>query len=109
MILHTIDCSTGNYSVTGFQLTLQRKMSPYIMTYYFPAALFVVVSWISFLVPPESVPGRITILETVFVVLVNIFNSITSNIPKADGLTAIEFFIIACIIFVFGALLGITQ
>ena len=68
--------------------------------------MFVIVSWISFLVPPESVPGRMTILVTVFLVLVNIFNSITSNIPRADGLTAIESFIIICIVFVFGALIG---
>ena len=45
-------------------------------------------------------------LVTVFLCLVNIFNSITSKIPKADGLTAIEAFIIICIIFVFGALMG---
>ena len=68
--------------------------------------MFVIVSWISFLVPPESVPGRMTILVTVFLCLVNIFNSITNKIPKADGLTAIEAFIIICIIFVFGALMG---
>ena len=97
---------SGNYSVTGFELTLHRKMSHYIVTYYFPAGMFVIVSWISFLVPPESVPGRMTILVTVFLVLVNIFNSITSNIPRADGLTAIESFIIICIVFVFGALIG---
>ena len=41
-----------------------------------------------------------------FLCLVNIFNSITNKIPKADGLTAIEAFIIICIIFVFGALMG---
>merc|ERR1712045_441397 len=96
---------TGNSSVTGFKLTLRRKMGFYIITYYFPAGMFVIVSWISFLVPPESVPGRMTILVTVFLVLVNIFNSITSNIPRADGLTAIESFVIICIIFVFGALI----
>ncbi len=27
----------GNYSVTGFELILRRKMSHYIITYYFPA------------------------------------------------------------------------
>ncbi|XP_023347755.1 glycine receptor subunit alpha-3 [Eurytemora carolleeae] len=96
---------TGNFSVTGFELVLKRKMSHYIITYYFPAGMFVIVSWISFLVPPESVPGRMTILVTVFLVLVNIFNSITNNIPKAEGLTAIEGFIIVCIVFVFGALI----
>ena len=30
-----------------------------------------------------------TLLVTVFLVLVNIFNTITTNIPKAEGLTAI--------------------
>ena len=36
-----------------FQLVLARKMSFYIVTYYLPSGLFVVVSWISFLVNPE--------------------------------------------------------
>ena len=88
---------------------LNSPRSHYIITYYFPAGMFVIVSWISFLVPPESVPGRMTILVTVFLVLVNIFNSITSNIPRADGLTAIESFIIVCIVFVFGALIGMHK
>lgn len=30
---------TGNYSVTGFELVLRRKMSHYIITYYFPAGI----------------------------------------------------------------------
>ena len=105
----TCSTLTGNYSVTGFELTLSRKMAFYIITYYFPTGMFVIVSWISFLVPPESVPGRMTILVTVFLCLVNIFNSITNKIPKADGLTAIEAFIIICIIFVFGALMGMNR
>ena len=42
-----------NYSVTGFQLVLTRKMSFYVVTYYLPSGLFVVVSWVSFLIPPE--------------------------------------------------------
>lgn len=31
----------------------------YIITYYLPSGLFVVVSWISFLIPPEIVPGML--------------------------------------------------
>ena len=42
-----------NYSVAGFQLVLARKVSFYVVTYYLPSGLFVVVSWISFLVNPE--------------------------------------------------------
>ena len=114
---------TGNYSVAGFELTLKRKISHYIITCYLPSGMFVLVSWISFLIPPDIVPGRyptltiasffnaflifrMTLLITVFLVLVNIFNTITTNIPKAEGLTAIEAWVIVCVLFVFGALVG---
>ena len=55
-------------------------------------------------VNPEVIPGRMTLLVTIFLVLINIFNTIQTNSPKAEGLTAIEAWVIACIIFVFGAL-----
>jgi len=96
---------TGNYSVAGFEMTLKRKVSHYIITCYLPSGMFVMVSWISFLIPPDVVPGRMTLLITIFLVLVNIFNTITTNIPKAEGLTAIEAWVIGCVLFVFGALI----
>ena len=43
------------------------------------------VSWISFVVPPDVIPGRMALLITLFLVLVNIFNSVTTNTPKAEG------------------------
>jgi len=97
-----------NYSVAGFQLVLSRKMSFYIVTYYLPSGLFVVVSWISFLVNPEVIPGRMTLLITIFLVLINIFNTIQTNSPQAEGLTAMEAWVIACIVFVFAALMEYT-
>merc|ERR1719166_740424 len=97
--------SLGNYSLAGFEMVLRRHVSHYIITYYLPSGLFVVVSWISFLIPPDIVPGRMALLITLFLVLVNIFNNINSNSPKAEGLTAIEIWMLACILFVFGALI----
>ena len=94
----------GNYSMAGFKMVLQRHVSTYIITYYLPSGLFVIVSWISFLIPMEVVPGRMSLLVTLFLVLVNIFNTVTTNTPKAEGLTAIEAWMLACILFVFGAL-----
>ena len=38
--------------------------------------MFVVVSWVSFLIKPEVVPGRMALLVTLFLVLINIFNSV---------------------------------
>jgi len=95
----------GNFSLAGFEMKLSRHVMSYIITYYLPSGLFVLVSWISFLIPPDIVPGRMALLITLFLVLVNIFNNINSNSPKAEGLTAIEIWMLACILFVFGALI----
>merc|ERR1719192_2772847 len=96
--------SLGNYSLAGFEMILHRHVSHYLITYYLPSGLFVVVSWISFLVPADIIPGRMALLVTLFLVLVNIFNTVTTNTPKAEGLTAIEAWMLSCILFVFGAL-----
>ena len=45
------------------------------------------------------------LLITLFLVLVNIFNNVTTNSPKAETLTAIEIWMLACILFVFGEML----
>merc|ERR1719154_736036 len=86
-------------------MVLTRYVSTYIITYYLPSGLFVIVSWISFLIPMDVIAGRMALLVTLFLLLVNIFNTITTNTPKAEGLTAIETWMLACIIFVFGALI----
>ena len=39
-------------------------MSFYIVTYYLPSGLFVMVSWISFLVNPDVIPGSINVSRT---------------------------------------------
>merc|ERR1719166_299427 len=97
--------SLGNFSIAGFEMVLTRYVSTYIITYYLPSGLFVIVSWISFLIPMDVIPGRMGLLVTLFLVLVNIFNNVTTNTPKAEGLTAIEAWMLACILFVFGALI----
>ena len=76
---------TEAYSKVGFKLTLDRHPVKHLLSYYFPSLIFVMVSWISFLVPPEIVAGRLGLLFTIFLVLVNIFNTITTNTPNADG------------------------
>ena len=76
----------------------------YLFNFYLPSGLFVIVSWSSFLIPPEIVPGRMTLLVTLFLVLINIFNNITLTSPNTETMTALSAWMIACILFVFGAL-----
>ena len=78
-----------------------------------------------FLNPPHQVvPGRMALLVTLFLVLINIFNNVTNVSPNTEGMTAISswmlgqsvnlldltcmgiLFLTACIFFLFGALMS---
>ena len=86
---------SGHYAACGFQVSLQRKQMQYqiqvilkccnaagslssssLLQVYLPSFMFVVTSWVSFLIKPEGVPGRMALLVTLFLVLINIFNSV---------------------------------
>ena len=61
------------------------------------------VSWVSFLISPSVVPGRMGLLVTLFLVLTNMFNTINTVSPTVQGLTSISIWLLGCIIFVAGA------
>ena len=94
------------YMFSGIEMKLSRHILKYLVIYYLPSGLFVVVSWVGFLIPPEVVPGRMAMLITLFLVLTNIFNTVTTNSPNVEGMTAIAAWMLVCIFFVFGALVG---
>ena len=65
-----------NFSRAGIVFTLERKASSYIMRYYVPTFGMVFVSFVSFLIPPDAIPGRTGLLVTLFLVLTTIFGNI---------------------------------
>ena len=58
---------------------------------------------VSFVIPPDVVPGRMGLLITSLLVLVNLFVSITRESPNADSFTTISTWMIVCIFFVCSA------
>ena len=60
------------FSRSGFTLILERSPTPFFMNIYLPTALLTVSSFIGFLIPVEVVPGRMALLVTTFLMLVNI-------------------------------------
>ena len=61
----------------GFDLNMERKVGSYIYEFFVPCFLMVVSSWISFAVSPEVVPGRLGLLLTLFLMLVNMSSSVS--------------------------------
>ena len=67
------------------------------------AGFLVLASWISFLIPSHMITGRTTLLAILFLVMTNMFNAISANMPKAECLTAVEVWMLACTLFIAGA------
>ena len=57
----------------GFHIHMSRLMTPYLLKYYIPSIAIVIVSEIGFLVPLTAIPGRVALLVTNFLTLVNLF------------------------------------
>ncbi len=93
----------GNfYAYTGISVTFTREFEKYMIEYYVPMFLFVTMSWLSFLIPYQQVkfaiisflmtlskmtfylfqvPGRMGLLVTLFLILINTYNSTISTAP----------------------------
>ena len=77
--------ASGNYSVAGFWVVLERKIVSHLLQIIMPSAMFVVVSWISFLMPLNG-GERAGLLVTLFLVLVSMFLTVVTTAPKGKNL-----------------------
>ena len=84
---------------------MKRVHSVYMYTYFGPCMLMVITSWISFTVNFDAVPGRLGLLLTLLLMMINLNNSVSSTIPKSSNVTPITIWIVGSIAFVFLALL----
>lgn len=61
-----------NISLSGFTAIIERRsMTPFLMNTYLPTGLLTIASFIGFLIPVDMVAGRMALLVTIFLMLVN--------------------------------------
>ena len=96
----------ASFAICGFNIALKRKIIPIFFQVYLTTTLLVIVSWVSFMIDPKLVPGRMGLLVTVLLVLINIFISAKHEAPTSSGsLSALEVFLVACVLDVFTSIL----
>ena len=95
---------SGEYAACGFTIGLHRMRMQNLIQVYLPTTMFVMTSWVSFLIKPEVVPGRMALLITLFLVLTNIFNGVKADAPASKRLNAVDLYLVVCIFLVFAAL-----
>ena len=86
------------------EFVLRRKVSIALITAYFPSTLIVLISFLSFWVDNQLVPGRVSLVITSLLALMTQLLSIRNNIPAVSYLTALDVWFFICVSYVSSAL-----
>ncbi|XP_047123307.1 glutamate-gated chloride channel isoform X1 [Hydra vulgaris] len=102
------------YDVLVVTFILHRDFSAHFIQSYFPCILIVGLSWVSFFVNYKAIPGRVSFGINTFLAIVYMTNSIRLTAPISKNLRSLDYYMLFCMIFVFGvlfeyALVGITD
>ena len=89
----------------SWEIHLKRLLLPYIFKTFVPMTTLVMTSWISFLIPPESVPGRSGLLVTLILVLTTFHLHGLDQSPLISSITPLLIWSEICLAFVFFAFL----
>ncbi|CAO1308217.1 unnamed protein product [Diamesa hyperborea] len=101
----TVNYGDADRISARLEITLSREVKSYLLENYLPSTLFVSMSWGSFVVVPEIVPGRMVLLVTTLLSLITMFDTVRNNSPDALELKCIEVWLLCCTFFVFLALM----
>ena len=96
---------TGAWEYCGFQVQLDRVRTKYIAGFYIPSFFFVILSWLSFIIKPDAIPGRMMLLLNIFLIMVLLMNSVKESAPDSNNFNAIDIYLAVSTIHVFGAIL----
>ena len=87
---------------------MKRRVGFFIIETYIPSCIIVALSWISFWIPPDSVPARVALGITTALTMVTISGSARAGLPRVSYVKAIDWYLLVCLLFVFGAMLEYT-
>ena len=87
------------------KFTFHRRLGYYMIQTYIPSMLTVTISWFSFWISPDSPPARVGLGITTVLTMITISNSARAPLPKVSYTKAIDWFLLMCLVYVFGALM----
>lgn len=79
MLIHT-NCA-GNYSRLTVYFRFERQIGHHLIQTFAPSTLVVMLSWFSFWLGLDAIPGRVTLLVTCMLTLVTMFTGLRADIP----------------------------
>lgn len=74
----------GEYSCLMVNLTFKREFSYYLIQYYIPCCMLVIVSWVSFWLDQHAVPARVALGVTTLLTMSTQTAGINQSLPPVS-------------------------
>ncbi|XP_076249862.1 glycine receptor subunit alpha alkaliphile isoform X2 [Calliopsis andreniformis] len=95
---------SGNFSRLVVYFRFERQIGHHLIQTFAPSTLVVMLSWFSFWLGLDAIPGRMALLITSMLTLVTMFTGLKSDIPPVAYVKALDVWMAGCMMFVFAAL-----
>lgn len=79
--LNQIWFCAGNFSRLTVHFRFERQIGHHLIQTFAPSTLVVMLSWFSFWLGLDAIPGRVTLLVTCMLTLVTMFTGLRADIP----------------------------
>ncbi|XP_059140106.1 glycine receptor subunit alpha-2-like [Physella acuta] len=94
----------GNHSCLQAEFHLARNIGFYMVQMYIPSVLIVMLSWISFWLNVNSVPGRVSLGLLTVLTMTTQSSNVNAALPRVSYTKAIDVWMSTCLVFVVAAL-----
>nr|XP_012220553.1 PREDICTED: kinesin-like protein KIF19 [Linepithema humile] len=94
----------GNFSSISITFKLAREMGFFMMDYYVPSILIVVVSWVSFWLHQDASAPRIVLGTNTILAFMTLASKVENSLPKVSYIKASEIWFLGCTVFLFAAM-----
>lgn len=88
------------YDILYVNFVFERRMTANIVNIYIPSSLIVSLSWISFWLDVEAVPGRVSLGIMSILTIVTQIHQTKSQLPPINYVTALDVWMLGCLFFV---------
>uniref|UniRef100_A0A1I8HG99 Neur_chan_LBD domain-containing protein n=1 Tax=Macrostomum lignano TaxID=282301 RepID=A0A1I8HG99_9PLAT len=95
----------GIHSVLAVDFVLKRHIGFFLIQLYFPCALLVVLSWVSFWLNREATADRVALCIMTVLSMAFLFMDCRSDLPRVGYSTALDWYVALCFTFVLSTLL----